>query len=318
MSTNDNSENIDGINWIDPIKRVETDAKKSLLTHVADSFRVLNIPIHLSKPAHDRPLYKPSYEPKQLNKPIDSRDWLTPAQLAGSKSEPLHQLLHQIEVQSGISSRRYAAAAFLLRYGWVCSVWLAPFYVDRLIPLTSPNQLNLKYSADGYLYAFSFNSGCYAAHKESSDYRFEEERAPTKLYQTVDEGMGCITEQLLSHHKPIIDTLHRWSRYSHKALWAMCSTTWVTQLLQILRALSFQPEQIETQLTAFYRALNSITHSLPEYYHLVQSGETHYFVKNRSCCLYFKGESRHFCMNCPLIPPEERLQRNRACIEYLE
>ena len=53
-----------------------------------------------------------------------------------------------------------------------------------------------------------------------------------------------------------------------------------------------------------------IARAAPELYD-VRSDDLVCTCQRRSaCCLYFKSPGRNFCASCPILPKEERLERN--------
>lgn len=95
----------------------------------------------------------------------------------------------------------------------------------------------------------------------------------------------------------------------------MVSSSWVGQLINVSKAVHLPEDRFRLYLTLFYDQWRPLAESLPHWYFISEQGKNHYFHVRASCCLYFKGKSRHFCASCPVIKDEERIERNRRWIK---
>ncbi|MCU0808726.1 MAG: (2Fe-2S)-binding protein [Candidatus Contendobacter sp.] len=221
-------------------------------------------------------------------------------------------LLQALMTRSGIASRRFAAASFLLRYGWSAGAVIAPLLMDKPIPWYAAEEADLCFADTTLFQAICLNSDGFIIAKE---HRFSAHPQCVLSYSDPDAAIRLVADQLTGHAKLVVEALHEWSGFSHKALWAMVSSSWVGQILNISKRLQLPEDRLKWYLTRFYDPWRPLADSLPHWYFIREQEKNHYFHIRASCCLYFKGEKRHFCASCPVIQEAERAERNRQWVQ---
>ncbi len=245
-------------------------------------------------------------------RPLQAFFWMSHSELCHPEVGFYAALLQALMTGSSIASRRFAAASFLLRYGWSSGAMIAPLLMDRPIPWYTAEEAALCFADNTLFQAICLGSDhfiidqkhAYSAHPHCA-----------LVYSDKDVAIRWIADQLLCQAQPIVEALHRWSGFSHKALWAMVSSSWIGQLLNVSKTLQRPAERLRRYLTVFYEHWQPLTDALPRCYFIREQDKTHFFHVRASCCLYFKGKERHFCASCPVLPEDERIKRNRQWIE---
>lgn len=222
--------------------------------------------------------------------PADREGWIDQDALRDPDTAPFADL-HARFVAAGFAcNRRAAAASLLLRYGWAAgfqiAVWLESGMVLKL------ERFALKFSQSTLIEAVWA--------REASVVE------PTSL----EEGQRLLLESLLDFTEPLIDSQHRWSRFSRHALWSMVVSSWAAQFATIGERLGRRDAAVKDASAVF--SLNAeIAEAAPETYAISVGKRSRICQKRSACCLYYKGPAKHYCVSCPIIPREERLERNR-------
>ncbi len=238
--------------------------------------------------------------------------WLSYAEMYQPPEGLYAELLQALMTRSGIASRRFAAASFLLRYGWSAGVMIAPLLMDKPIPWYATEEADLCFADNTLFQAICLNSDGFIV-SENQD--FSTHPQCVLCYADQSTAIRLVADQLVDHAQPVVEVLHRWSGFSRKALWSMVSSSWVGQILNISKQLHLPEDRLRHYLTLFYNQWQPLADSLPHWYFISDQGNNHYFHIRASCCLYFKGKSRHFCASCPMIGEEERIERNRRWVQ---
>lgn len=222
--------------------------------------------------------------------PADRDGWIGRDMLTDPETGPFAEL-HARFVTGGFAcNKRAAAASLLLRYGWAAGFqiasWLDSGHVVRL------DQFAIKFSASTLV------EGVWI------------ERACIDIATGEQAGLAALLASLKDFTGPLVESQHRWSRFSRHALWSMAVSSWAAQFTAIGQRLGRREEAMDMARAMFARD-PEIARAAPQTY-VVGEGERARGCQVRAaCCLYYKGPARHFCVSCPIIPQEERLARNR-------
>ncbi len=244
-------------------------------------------------------------------RPLPTFFWIRHAELCHPETGFYGELLRTLMTRSGIVNRRFAAASFLLRYGWSSGAMLAPLLMDRPIPWYTTEEAELCFANNTLFQAICLGSDRFIIDR---DHEFSLDPHCALTYSDRNAAIRLVADRLAQQSNPIVAALHQWSGFSGKALWAMVSSSWVGQLINISKTLGLPEEQLRRYLTVFYDQWRPLAHALPRWYFIRDQGKNHCFHVRASCCLYFKGKERHFCASCPVIDEAERIERNRQWI----
>lgn len=238
--------------------------------------------------------------------------WLSHADMRRPQEGLYAELLQALMTRSGIASRRFAAASFLLRYGWSGGAMIAPLLMDKPIPWYAAEEADLCFADNTLFQAICLNSDGFIIDR---DHRFSAHPHCVLSYSDPNAAIRLVADQLAGHAQPVVEALHRWSGFSCKALWAMVSSSWVGQIINVSKRLHLPEDRLKRYLTLFYDQWRPLADSLPHWYFIREQGKNHCFHVRASCCLYFKGKNRHFCASCPVIEEKERIERNRRWVQ---
>lgn len=238
--------------------------------------------------------------------------WLSHAEMRRPQEGLYAELLQGLMARSGIASRRFAAASFLFRYGWSAGAMIAPLLMDKPIPWYAAEEADLCFADNTLFQAICLNSDGFIVGEEHG---FSTHPHCVLNYSDPNAAIRLVADQLAGHAKPAVEALHQWSGFSHKALWAMVSSSWVGQILNISKRFHLPEDRLRLYLTLFYDQWRPLADSLPHWYSIREQGKNHCFHVRASCCLYFKGKNRHFCASCPVIEEKERIERNRRWVQ---
>lgn len=122
-----------------------------------------------------------------------------------------------------------------------------------------------------------------------------------------------LLQSLIDVAEPIVAAQHAWSHFSRHALWAMVTSSWAGQFAAVARQMGDSELGIREAKETF--ALSpEIARAAPELYDVHSEDLACTCQKRSACCLYFKSPGRNFCASCPILPKEERLERNLAWV----
>ncbi len=238
--------------------------------------------------------------------------WLSHADMRRPQERLYAELLRALMTRSGIASRRFAAASFLLRYGWSGGAMIAPLLMDKPIPWYAAEEADLCFADNTLFQAICLNSDGFII---GEDQAFSTHPHCVSNYSDQHAAIRLVADRLAGHAQPVVEALQRWSGFSRKALWAMVSSSWVGQIINISKRFHLPEDRLRRHLTFFYDQWRPLADSLPHWYFISEQGKNHCFHVRASCCLYFKGEKRHFCASCPVIEEKERIERNRRWVQ---
>ncbi|WEK45964.1 MAG: hypothetical protein P0Y56_13135 [Candidatus Andeanibacterium colombiense] len=222
--------------------------------------------------------------------PADRDGWIDRQALRDPETEPFADLHARFTVAGFACNRKAAAASLLLRYGWAAGFQIAA-WLDRGLVLHLDE------------FALKFSSSTLVEAVWAKDVRIDEPADER-------EGRRLLLKSLLEFTEPLVAAQHGWSRFSRHALWSMVVSSWAAQFASIGERLGRRDEAVREAelLFAFNREIGK---AAPETYVVHAEKKSRVCQKRSACCLYFKGPAKHFCASCPIIPREERLERNR-------
>lgn len=223
--------------------------------------------------------------------PADREAWVDRAALCDPATGPMADL-HARFVSAGFGpNRRAAAASLLLRHGWasgyIVASWLAYGLVARI------DDYALKFSKMTLVEGIWIKAG--------------------RIEQPMSKGAGriAVARHLRRFTHDVVEAQHAWSRMSRHALWAMATSSWAAQFVSIGEKMNCRDAAVEEARAII--ALDRETRSAaPTLYEVAGVAGSTICQRRAACCLYFKGPWAQFCASRPIIPPADRLIRNRA------
>ena len=228
-----------------------------------------------------------------------------PRDLCSPESAPLSDLIERFTAKGFAPNKKAASASLLLRIGWAGGFQIASYLACRRVP----------YLRD-YALHFGAHTGLNGLWVKEAQFIGEGECAPTREGMP-DADTKCLRahllQSLIEFAEPIVAAQHAWSRFSRHALWAMVTSSWAGQFAAVARQMGDAELGIREAKETFSLA-PEIMRAAPELYDVCSDDLVCTCQKRSACCLYFKSPGRNFCASCPILPKEERLERNRAWV----
>jgi hypothetical protein len=221
--------------------------------------------------------------------------WIDEFDLAFPERQPMTKLFEALSEGGFGGNRRALSASIMLRYGWSSGFLIGLWLTQGAVAAGA--RLSLRFSSNAVLMEIAVRD-CARVFGADGD--------PAWL-------RGLLVRELAGRAAPIVEAHHRWSGFSRKALWSMVTSSWAAQFVHISEKLG-EPERGLAEADALMRIDPEIEAARPELYMIEADGRRGVCQMRRLCCLWFKGSKRQFCASCPIIPEDERLERNRSWV----
>jgi hypothetical protein len=225
-----------------------------------------------------------------------AESWIGRDALCSPESAPLSGLIERFTAKGFAPNKKAASASLLLRIGWAAGFQIASYLVCRRV----------SYLRD---YALRFGAHTGLNGLLVKDARVVEESADADARSLREHQL----QSLIDVAEPIVATQHAWSHFSRHALWAMVTSSWAGQFAAVARQMGDSELGIR-EARATFALSTEIARAAPEVYDVHFEDLACTCQKRSSCCLYFKSPGRNFCASCPILPKEERLERNLAWV----
>lgn len=223
--------------------------------------------------------------------------WLDEADLTTIEAGRQRRVVERLSGGEFGASRRAVSASVLLRYGWSAGL-LVGVYLTSGIVLRGA-KLRLRFTP---------------AHAALADVSVLSVTNVVNLQMHTEQGLRrSLSDELISHAQPIVEAHHEWSGFSRKALWSMVTSSWGAQFTHISERLG-TPERGLAEAEQVLKLDPVIEAARPDMYVVEADGKQGVCQMRRLCCLWFKSGKRQFCASCPIIPADDRLERNRKWI----
>jgi hypothetical protein len=231
--------------------------------------------------------------------------WLSGDELCNPQADPLASMMQRFGSIGFQFNRRAAAAALMLRFGWVGGFAIASYLVQSRVPVV--RSYAVCFSPRTLLRWLCIHDAAFVGRSDDvlAGSRDWLESLPNEPL------LKRLLESLIAFSEPVIVAQHGWSGFSRHALWAMATSSWASQFASIGRQLGDEAHGVRTA-RAMFSLDPKIERAAPHLYEVSIDGISRTFQKMRACCLHFKNSNRRFCANCPIISEAERLDRNRA------
>ncbi len=220
--------------------------------------------------------------------------WIDEWDLAFPDRAPVTGLFAALSRDGFGGNKRALSASVMLRYGWSSGFHVGLWLTTGCV--ASGVQLKLRWSSNAVLTEIAI-ADCARVFPAGEH----------------EHMRALLVRELAGRAAPIVEAHHRWSGFSRKALWSMVTSSWAAQFVHISEKLG-EPEQGLAEADALLRIDPEIEAARPDLYMIESEGRRGVCQMRRLCCLWFKGPRREFCASCPIIPDEERLDRNRRWI----
>jgi hypothetical protein len=233
--------------------------------------------------------------------------WIGAQALIAPAEGPLAALLSQFGTLGLAPSQKGASASLLLRIGWASGFVIGAYLAAGIVP--NVRDYALRFSARGMLNGLWVRSMTLTRLASSDN---ADDLEPDQCLSR-DALRRALLGSLLEFTEPILEALHRWSRFSRHALWSMVTSSWAEQFISIARQLG--DHRLGAREAQALFALDArVADAAPELYPVHAGDQDSTCQRRASCCLYYRSPRRDFCASCPIIPADERLERNRGWV----
>lgn len=236
--------------------------------------------------------------------------WIAGTDFLNAATGPFHELLSRIGERAQTSDRKTIAAAFALRYGWSAGVAIAPYLTHQCAPNLALDNVSLKFT-DSTLFERV------ALHRPEGVMLQREGVKPhpsVQLLYSPPDLLARLRESLVEQASAIVETLHDWSGFSRKGIWGMITSSWGAQFIHIHGEIATQTSGLP-KVRQFFAGNDLAARTQPDFYPVTYKQVTHVYHRRATCCRYYLLPQGGYCASCPLIPQEERVQRN---IEWMK
>jgi hypothetical protein len=243
-----------------------------------------------------------------ISRPTKRLDWFDAEALASPQGDAMTRLLQAFKRQGIAPNRKAASASLLLRLGWAGGFAIGAYLACRRVPTV--RDYAVSFSPTMLLQSIWIRDALFVGTRD------DPLAGGTEWVETIGESdlRTRLLESLVVFTEPIVMTQHAWSGFSRHALWAMVTSSWAEQFVNIARQIGDEPRGVR-EARAIFELVPELNRAAPLLY-AVHGGQIARTCQRRgACCLYFKSSTRYFCASCPIIMESERLERNRAWVE---
>jgi hypothetical protein len=254
--------------------------------------------------------------------PRSGDGWIPGCALLNPEKGAFGALLDRIGGRLHTADRKIIAASFALRFGWSAGVAIAPFVLYRCVPDIGLNNISLRFSEQALFERVAILQARSIAVRDGE---IEDDPLVTILDDIQGEEAGskplyhpvllmAIRDALKEQTRPVIESLHSWSRFSKRALWGQVASSWGSQFSAILAHLRRHAEALEYG-TEFFADPDFLGAMRPKFHAVSHNGLVRIYHRAASCCLYYRIPGAAYCASCPLVSDAERVKRNREWID---
>lgn len=222
--------------------------------------------------------------------------WIEEYDLAFPDRPPVSKLFAALTTDGFGGNKRALSASVMLRYGWSSGFLIGTWLTTGAV--ASGTRMLLRFSPNAVLMEIAVTDCARVFDSDGADR---------------DQMRVLLMRELAGRAAPIVEAHHRWSGFSRKALWSMVTSSWGAQFVHISEKLG-APERGLEEAAAVMKLDPEIGAASPDLYMVHADGKRGVCQMRKLCCLWFKGPRREFCASCPIIPGEDRLERNRKWI----
>ena len=227
---------------------------------------------------------------------------------------PFNALLSHIGETFHTSDRRTIAASFALCYSWSSGIAIAPYLFRQCVPKISLDNVSFKFHDNTF-----FEQA--ALHQPEGVMLQQEGLARHPFIQSLSspKALLCwLRDSLVHQAEPIVEALYAWSGFSIRGIWGLITSSWGAQFINICGEIDGQEGGLP-QVRQFFEGNDVVSQMQPHFYPVTYQNVTHVYHRRASCCRFYRIPQGEYCASCPIVPQEERVQRNKAYMKaFLE
>ena len=233
--------------------------------------------------------------------------WIVGAELADATGGPLNALLMQMGTRLKTTDRRTIAALYAVRFGWASAMAIAPCVKYHCVPDISLHNVSLKFKASTFFERTAIHEPRGVVLEGDPD------SGHPSVRTVADRSalLQCLREQLTAQAYPVVEALYGWSGFARLGTWGMLTSSWASHLTT-LSATGPDQTSVLPLLREFFDGEDVVARMQPRVHTVSYLGATHVYQRRSSCCRFYLVPEGELCASCPLVPHEERLERNLA------
>jgi hypothetical protein len=238
--------------------------------------------------------------------------WIRGTDLRTAVHGPLPALLARAGESLRTSDRRTIAASFVMCYSWSCGIAIAPYLFRQCVPNISLDNVSFKFHENTFFQMA-------ALHRPEGVMLYQDgftQHPYVQWLSSPKELMDRLRDGLMQQAEPVVAALYNWSHFSIRGMWGLVTSSWGGQFFNILGALGGQERGL-ANVRQFFRGNDIVAQMQPDFYPVTFRNVTHIYHRRASCCRFYKIPQGQLCASCPIVSQDERLQRNRAYMQYL-
>jgi FhuF 2Fe-2S C-terminal domain len=240
------------------------------------------------------------------------RGWIRGTDLRTAKHGPFNALLSRTGEQFQTLDRRTIAASFALCYGWSSGIAIAPYLFRQCVPKISLDNVSFRFHENAFFQRA-------ALHQPEGVILQQEGSAPHPSIQWISSPQALLArlrDELIQQADPVVEALYDWSHFSMRGIWGLMASSWGAQFINISGEIDGQEWGLP-RVRQFFKGDDLVAQMQPDFYPVTFRNMTHVYHRRASCCRFYKFPQGQLCASCPIVSHEERLQRNRAYMQYL-
>jgi hypothetical protein len=246
--------------------------------------------------------------------------WIRGVELTDARGGAFHDLLLRIGARMQSGDKRTIAASFLLRFGWVSGLAIAPYVLFECVPDVRLDNVSFRFKESTFFERATLHEprGLFLPRGDRDGGGLRSEPATSNAR---DALLRRLRETLHAQSEPVVRALHAWSGFAPKGSWGLLTSSWASQFVTACGRLGPQAAAVPV-LDALFEsrdaaAPDEVTRMRPGLHLVSCEQSTHVFQRRSSCCRYYLLPRGHLCASCPLVSHEERLQKNLAWMQDL-
>lgn len=240
----------------------------------------------------------------------DRPEWVSADDFFAPNSPQLRRMLAAVATAYQTELRDLPASFFFHRYNWmVACITIGAYLLDRRLPDLSLPNVAIHVDGQGQGDKIALRSGRFWT--TAADPAAAHPEALVDPAGSID--LGRVRTELERHFNPVIDAMRANAPFGKRAMWLSLADNAAWCFLEYGRRLN-RPgigAAIDELLQAPDSRMRGGTHLVT----VEARGGHHQFVSRGSCCLSYKLPDADYCATCPLLKPDQRLERLRQYVE---
>jgi ferric iron reductase protein FhuF len=238
----------------------------------------------------------------------DENDWVDAGDFFTPDSRRLQHALASMAASYNTPHRDLAACFFVHRYSWsIACIAVSAVLTHERLPDLCPANVAIHLDAEGQPDQFALRTGRFWT--VASDPAATHPDAMIEPSGTID--FVRLRRELERHFAPVFDAIRANAPLGTRAMWLALADNCAWCLNEFGQRLH-RPRSRAAAIAALTQGPDSRLRGGTRLIEVAAGGRRQSFVIRGSCCLSYKLPDTEHCATCPLLKPDERLERLRA------